>query len=486
MSKQWPEISFSPPFPVLQVASSPEVAQFNILLPCLPEYIYHPQIWAELISNKQQIKPTTIRELLESEDKQWRLIRVKFTDLQPEGEYHLKISHNNTIDSRRFRMLPRKPKPLRFAFSNCLNDETFYIDIQRDIYTQLQKEQPDLLIIGGDLVYIDSRERWYDIPGGPQEKDCLIRYLETWQRLDLYRLFYLIPTLTIWDDHDYGVNDGDRHFPYKETTLQLHQSFFGADDIENVYLNFNQGRVSIFSHQEQTFLLLDNRYFRIHDNLDIYTDLANINELDYSSLHQYFIKQNTPQRYNLFGQAQEEWLLEKIQSHSHQFIWLVGGNQFFGNHHQKESYSRSNPEQFYHFLEKIKACGKPFAILSGDIHVSELSRYYLYGNHITPIYEFGISPMHSTMKINDCQQDCYQKLTNPYRIKDKSIREQNLNLNQEILEKICEYGLASFRYNFGIFNTKLDKNQNQIYLDTRIKIVTDQSNPLFNFAVEIY
>ena len=142
---------------------------------------------------------------------------MRFIDLVPDTQYCLQIVVNELKDCCYFKNLPPENKPLKFAFSNSLNDETFYIDIQKNIYTQLDKECPDLLILGGDLVYIDSRERWYDLPGGPQEEDCLIRYLESWHRLDLFKLTYLIPTITIWDDHDYGVfNEAIAIFPIRK------------------------------------------------------------------------------------------------------------------------------------------------------------------------------------------------------------------------------------------------------------------------------
>ncbi|ELR98194.1 alkaline phosphatase D family protein [Gloeocapsa sp. PCC 73106] len=471
--KQWPEIKSTPPFPILQVATSTQVAQFNLLLPHVSKHSHLPEIWAE---GEYKIKPVEIRTLINSDNLEWQLLRVKFADLLPNIEYSLKIVVNEMMDCRWFKTLPPESEPLRFAFSNCLNDETFYIEIQKDIYTQLNRERPDLLILGGDLVYVDSRERWYNIPEGPQAQDCLIRYLETWHRLDLFKLPYLIPTIAIWDDHDYGINDGDLNFPHKETTLWLHRCFYGADDIDKVFINFNLGRIGVFTHSSQAFFLLDNRYFRLHDDLEIYPE---IDELDYSSLYQYFIQQYSKQRYNLLGQEQEEWLL--AQASSHRFIWLVGGNQFFGNHHQKESYSRSNPEQFYHFLARMKATEKRFAILSGDLHIAEFSRYQIYGQGEQPIYEFGVGPMHSTMKLSDCLPDCYERLANPYRIRSEKLREENPHLSEETLEKLANCGLACFRYNFAVFTTKFVENG----LETKIKLVTDNCNPFLNFTTII-
>lgn len=478
--KQWPPVNSNPPFPILQVASSTSTVQFNLLLP--DDYV---EIWAETPLDSGKIKPVAIRRLIERESAPWRLLRVRFTDILPNLEYRLLITVNGSTDCRWFKTLPLESQPLNFAFGNCLNDETIYIDIQKDIYHQLSLERPDLLILGGDLVYVDSRERWYNIPGGPRQADCLVRYLETWQRLDLFKLPYLIPTITIWDDHDYGINDGDRNFPYKETTRNLHKCFYGADDIAGVFTNFNQGRAAIFKHHQQAFLLLDNRYFRLHDDISIYPDLANISELDYLSLYQYFVKQYSKQRYNLFGQEQEDWLIAQAEQSDHQFIWLVGGNQFFGNHHRKESYSRSNPENFYHFLERIKKVGKPFAILSGDIHVSEFCRYLVYGEDQTPVYEFVISPMHSTMKLHDCLPDCYQKLPNPGRIRDEILKSQNSHLPESVLENLTTHGLVCFRYNFGVFTTQLVDKGDRLALDTRVKLVTDNCNPFFYYNVEL-
>ncbi|TVQ46868.1 MAG: hypothetical protein EA365_04240 [Gloeocapsa sp. DLM2.Bin57] len=111
MSKQWSEVSTHPPFLLLQVATSVEVTQFNLLLPCFNLDNYSPQFWLEcpnISTNTSKILPTTIRLLLESEDQQWRLVRLIFSGLLPDTEYCLKIAHNLDLDSRWFKTLPRE------------------------------------------------------------------------------------------------------------------------------------------------------------------------------------------------------------------------------------------------------------------------------------------------------------------------------------------------------------------------------------------
>ena len=54
--KQWPEIKFKPPFPLLQVASSTQIAQFNLLLPQEHNKNFNLQIWAELDNNQESIQ----------------------------------------------------------------------------------------------------------------------------------------------------------------------------------------------------------------------------------------------------------------------------------------------------------------------------------------------------------------------------------------------------------------------------------------------
>ena len=71
--------------------------------------------------------------------------------------------------------------------------------------------------------------------------------------------------------------------------------------------------------------------------------------------------------------------------------------------------------------------------------------------------------MHSTMKLQDCSSDCYQKFTNPYRIKDENLRANNSHLSEEVLDKLANYGLICFRYNFAVFTT----NWQEIGLETR-------------------
>ena len=68
----------------------------------------------------------------------------------------------------------------------------------------------------------------------------------------------------IWDDHDYGLNDGDKNFVHKEESKDIWLEFIGepADSIRRkrsgIYTSYTLGP----KDKQVKLILLDNRSFR--------------------------------------------------------------------------------------------------------------------------------------------------------------------------------------------------------------------------------
>ena len=89
-------------------------------------------------------------------------------------------------------------------------------------------------------------------------KDLWDRYVESRQRLYLYRQPILVPTFAIWDDHDFGKNNGDRHFKHKGSTLSVFQKFWSAKDVPGYKKTFGIG--FCFKGFGQRFCFMDKEF----------------------------------------------------------------------------------------------------------------------------------------------------------------------------------------------------------------------------------
>ncbi|MFL5810189.1 MAG: alkaline phosphatase D family protein [Flavisolibacter sp.] len=131
----------------------------------------------------------------------------------------------------------------RFVFGSCNNQNK-----PQPLWSEMLKEKPDLFLWGGDIVYADK------------EKTNLVRAYEKQSHNKEWLKFKdKIPYVGIWDDHDYGINDGDWNNPFKKDAQKMLLDFLEEPENssrrkqEGVYTSYDFGRVK--------FILLDNRYF---------------------------------------------------------------------------------------------------------------------------------------------------------------------------------------------------------------------------------
>lgn len=284
---------------------------------------------------------------------------VFFKGLTPNSGYLLQVhaATEELLDERELRTLDPSRQEVRFAFGSCMADYR----PQKDIWQQMVGLNPDVIFLIGDNVYTNN------ISPITAPDFMWMRYVSTRDTLNLFRSRQLIPVIAVWDDHDYGMSNGDLSYPHKEESLAIFKTFFASDDNESFYMP-NIGAASFVSVYGYNFFLLDDRTFR--------TPLG-----------------SSPEWH--FGKAQSRWLLDNLKGNDYAFI--ISGDQFFGGYFPKDSFQYNHSERFADFLGELKASKAKVVFLSGDRHYTEIMQVptELLGYQT---YEFTSSPMHSNVR----------------------------------------------------------------------------------------
>lgn len=273
---------------------------------------------------------------------QWVVHELVVSDLQFDKSYLLWIYDvdGKVMDMRRFAAFSSDAKKIKWIAGSCSDDS--YSSEQILIWEKIRSRSPQWLLLIGDNVYVDKYIKSIDL----KAEDIWRRYVETRRQLGLYFWPNLVPTVAIWDDHDYAQNDGDRYFPLKNESLKTFKVFFPRKP--SPYWEDGFGAGGKLKLGLMQFLLLDNRSFRSPNNLS-----------ETESTH--------------FGGPQEDWMFEKIKEDGSVY-WIVSGDQFFGGYHKFESFEGSHFLSFEKFLARLKLEKAPFLFMSGDRHFPELMR----------------------------------------------------------------------------------------------------------------
>ncbi len=310
----------------------------------------------------------------------WSMDQLLVQGLDRGLSYRLLIlsEEGQLLDQRTFTVSHLSRPDIKIAVASC-SDDRVHLE-QKQMWTELASHQPDLLFLIGDNVYADSSLE-YKLPAPPNI--LWTRNLETRNSLELFRLEKLIPVIALWDDHDFGQNDGDKTYPYIAESKKVFETFFPLLEVEGL-LNRGPGVSSHLILNEQNFFFLDGRSFRTPN------DQGGAEE-------------------SHWGEEQEKWLLARAESFK-QPTWLVSGDQFWGGYHPFESYEKNHPESFKKMVSVWKSWPFPVAFLSGDRHLTEIIELK---NQELPYrtYEFTSSGIHAKVF-----PDAYTRHENPKKL----------------------------------------------------------------------
>ena len=228
------------------------------------------------------------------------------------------------------------------------------------IFASIAARKPDVMLWLGDNTYL--READYASPSGMAYRFRHDRALPELQSLLRTGNHY-----AIWDDHDFGPDDSNASFTYKDQSLRLFQRYWanGAWGQPGV-----PGIFRAVSLNDVDFFLLDGRFNRDADGA-----------------------QNLPGK-ALFGAPQLRWLRNALLASDARFKVIVAGNQSIKEVPPRiEGWSHFSDErrEFLDWLGANRVNGVLF--LSGDRHHTELNRQERHGAY--PLYDFTCSPLTS-------------------------------------------------------------------------------------------
>lgn len=214
----------------------------------------------------------------------------------------------------------------------------------------IAQENPDLWIWMGDIIYSDTEdmmqlENQYNIQKKHKE----------------YQKFTdSTMVVGVWDDHDYGVNDGGREYPKREESRDL---LFDFLEIQKGNPAWNrQGAYQVYEFgpagKKVKVFLLDGRYFKDPLSQDEFSEQRYLQNIEGTYL----------------GEDQWTWLEKELFKSKAKLNLIISGVQVIPTQQYFEKWSNF-PKERQRLFDLIAKSGieKPI-ILSGDRHIAEVSR----------------------------------------------------------------------------------------------------------------
>ena len=317
------------------------------------------------------------------------------------------VIYNNIIYAEEIN-LTSEDNIIRIGFGSC-NDQS----LSQKFWQNIQSYKPDIFLQIGDNIYGSG--------------DDLYNLAEAYKSLknNIYYSNFSLNTkvIGIWDDHDYGVNDGGNNYKYKHESKELFLKFFNIN--KNDARNYRDGlyKEYILNYKDKSIqiILLDTRFFKSDFKL---TDQRNAKGkeryiADYS-------KNKT-----ILGYKQWIWLEEKL-SQQFDIRIIVSSFQVLPLDHGWEKWGNFPLEQ-ERLYSLVKNTSSYTFIISGDRHFGAI--YKKQFNKSTSIYELTSSSLNKPLKFEIKEQD-------------------NMQLGETISEA-----------NFGLIS--IDWGKNKIYLELK-------------------
>ena len=248
-------------------------------------------------------------------------------------------SLSNTKHSKKFTII----------FGSCSNQNK-----KMNHWKTIIDYKPNLLILLGDNVYGDFYNE--------EAEQLKHAYRILSENKNFQYIKNNIPIISIWDDHDYGINDGGKNWRYKKIAKKLFLDFFSVknNDIrfkrEGIY---NSNDIELFNKKIK-IISLDTRYFKDEFTLNKDKSLNKKYIIDYD-------KKKT-----ILGEKQWQWLNNELSKKCDLLI-LLSSYQVLSNSHGWEKWNNI-------FFERDKLLKlliqKPLSIiLSGDRHFAGIYNY---------------------------------------------------------------------------------------------------------------
>jgi alkaline phosphatase D len=223
------------------------------------------------------------------------------------------------------------------------------------IFNAIKSENYDLFLMLGDNVYGDT-----DSNDLIELRDAYEKQRENFDRLNLN-----FPFEAIWDDHDYGKNDGGEEYIYKEEAEQIFLDFWNIpqDDIR-------RNRPGLYFEKTQEIdgisiqmIFLDTRFFR--------DALLPTDEKGAPGKERYVPQTDTS--LTMLGEDQWTWLQEQLDKEVDHKI-IVTSIQFLAMGHGWEAW-KTLPHERQRLIDLVDQSSSEVLFISGDRHRGGLYQF---------------------------------------------------------------------------------------------------------------
>jgi alkaline phosphatase D len=237
----------------------------------------------------------------------------------------------------------------RIGFASCI-DQTR----PQPIWDTVLADRPDLFVFGGDNVYCEM----------PYSLANLRRaYAQAVESPGMSRLRRQVPHLAIWDDHDYGANDGGAEFAFKAESKSEFLGFWKvpADDPRRAREGLYHAQAYGPPGRRVQVILLDTRWFR--------SPWKPTDRRDAPGRERY-VPDPDPAK-TMLGEAQWRWLEAQLKQPADVRL-VVSGIQVVVEGHGWERWGNlpRERERLYRLIADTGAGGVVF--VSGDRHIGAL------------------------------------------------------------------------------------------------------------------
>ncbi|WP_235954588.1 alkaline phosphatase D family protein [Cyclobacterium salsum] len=239
------------------------------------------------------------------------------------------------------------------AFGSCNRQQ-----LDQPLWEPIIDDNPDVWAWLGDNIYADT----------PDMQEMAADYTMQFNQPDYQNLRKSTQVVGIWDDHDYGINDGGKFFSQKDSSQQLLLDFLEVPASSPRRTRKGTYTAHTFGVEEQQvkLFLLDTRYHR--------------DTLTKENGHYIPNREGT-----ILGEAQWKWLEKELENSEAAINLIASSIQVIPEEHRFEKWANF-PQERKKLLDLIhNNAPKNTVLLSGDRHISEISRMSLANGD--PLYE---------------------------------------------------------------------------------------------------
>lgn len=242
---------------------------------------------------------------------------------------------------------------LSITFGSCSK-----IDLEQHLWDDILNHKGDVWIWLGDIIYGDT-----------ENMSVLRSKYDRQKNHEGYRqLLDSMSVLGVWDDHDYGLNNGGKEYRMKEESREILFDFLDipSTDIDRRHEGAYNETLITLNGIEVHVILMDVRYFRDPLSYRRGKPLPNLTG-------------------TILGEAQWQWL-DSLLENSKADMYVIGsGIQVLPQDHKYEKWANF-PVERQKLLDRLNLLQKPVVLISGDRHIGEISSIEL-PNRDLPIWE---------------------------------------------------------------------------------------------------